>query len=151
MSNIPTVSVDEVAQDNMGIMIAMHAVLSSLGNTVLAFFLAIVPERGADLWLRFKEFQRQPGNEATGFEDFVRTTIQANITKLFYPQDCTLDEMTRGFLASEVQTAVRGIASTNEQMLGIFFGAGPVYEAAKRVSCQGCPMTKCHHQLRMRH
>lgn len=144
---IPKVNVDVAAAGIIGVQTALMAAINRFGEETVAFFLDVVPERGEKLWKKFRGYQRGAGGDV-GFLDFIQSTLMADTIKLFYPKECTLDLMTRGLLTGEIQ---KGIISCsikgNADILQIYFGEGNIYEAARRVSCKGCPQTKCKHNL----
>lgn len=144
------VNVDEVAQGNMGVYVAINAVISSLGEAVISFFLDIVPERGEKLWVRFRDFQEEKGQEL-GFSDFIQAHITAHPMKPFFPKECNLDPETRQFLVAMIKEQVMpDHIKTNADLIQIYFGEGPAYEASRQISCQGCPQQKCRHNLSLR-
>lgn len=143
---IPNVNVDEVSQGLIGVLLAMHSAIEKFGNATIAYFLDLVPERGEKLWDRMKAFQRQ--NEDASFLDFVKSIVSTDQVKLFYPKECTLDPMTKEMLVSEIQGAIHGQCRTNDSLMGIYFGTGPVYEKARMISCKGCPNSRCKHHLK---
>lgn len=141
---IPQVKIDDVSQENFGVYTAMSAAMSQLGNAVVAFFLDQVPERGEKLWQRFRAFQGE--HEGTTFIDFIKNVVTANPLKLFYPKECSLDQITQALLASDVQRAVVSAgARSNDDVLNIYFAEGAPYAAVRNIACKGCPMTRCPH------
>lgn len=146
---IPNVNIDEVAEGLIGVQTALMASVSEFGEATVGFFLEVVPERGEKLWDRFRSYQSEKGGDI-GFLNFVQGIVIANSAKIFYPKECILDPMTRQLLTGHIQKGISscGIKS-NDDMLQIYFGAGPVYEAARNVVCgKGCPESKCKHKLR---
>ena len=144
---IPKVNVDEVADGIIGVQTAMMAALSQFGEAMVCFFLDLVPERGEKLWERFRSYQHENGDEI-GFLEFIQGTITADPTKLFYPKECTLDPGTRKLLAGLVQEKIMSYSiKSDADILQIYFSEGDVYNAARQVSCKGCPQKKCRHNL----
>lgn len=147
---IPTINADEVSGGSLGIYTAILSTVKTLGNATVAYFLEIVPERGGELWLRFKRYQEE--KTETIFSDFVADTVREieNIRKMFFPRECTLDPATRDSLQKEV---LRRISAArifgNDDILGIYFGEGRAYDIAREISCKGCPQRRCQHYIRM--
>lgn len=144
---IPTLDIDEVSQDVIGVYSALLSSKGQLGEAVVVFFLDQVPERGSQLWERFVAFRDE--HEGKTFIDFVKSVVTKDPLKLFYPKECTLDQMTQGLLMSEIQSAIRNAKiSTDAEVLGIYFGEGVAYDAMRKIACRGCPMNQCRHLLR---
>lgn len=144
---IPKVNVDAVADGIIGVQVAMLAALGKFGEAMVAFFLDLAPERGEKLWVRFRAFQRDKGDDV-GFPDFVQSVVTADPIKLFYPKECTLDVGTRQMLVGEIQKGIRLCNSkSNADVLQIYFGEGAVYNVARQISCKGCPQARCRHYL----
>lgn len=144
---IPELDIDEVSQDVIGVYSAILSSRSQLGDAALVFFLDQVPERGSQLWERFVAFRDE--QEGRTFIDFVKSVVTKDPLKIFYPKECTLDQMSKQFLASEIQSAIRNAKIGNDaEMLGIYFGEGVAYDAMRKIACMGCPMDQCRHLLR---
>ena len=143
---IPRVKIDDVSQGNFGVHAAMLSATTQLGNATVAFFLDQITERGEALWQRFRAFQKV--HEGTTFIDFIKNVVTADPIKLFYPKECTLDPMTRGLLAPDLQRAVMNTsANSNDDVLKVYFGEGAPYAAVRNIACKGCPKTRCPHWL----
>ena len=144
-SMIPKVNVSEVSQDIIGVETAMLAAIQTFGNATVALFLERDPERGEQLWMRAKAFQKQFSGKT--FSDFIKHVVTADLLKLFYPKECTLDQAIQKLLVSEIQSAIAGAVHSNNDVLGVYFGEGHVYQTARRISCKGCPVQGCRHYL----
>jgi len=146
---VPKVNVSEVDQGIIGVCAAITMALRQLGETVVVYFLDLVPERGEKLWDRFRDFQKTDGKDAD-FIQFIQKIITADPVKLFFPKECILNhEMTRQLLATGVQEAVsKNGAKSDTDILQIYFGEGKFYNIAREVSCKGCDMFNCRHNLK---
>ncbi|GAF94197.1 unnamed protein product [marine sediment metagenome] len=148
---ISQTDIDQASEDNFGVLTALTAARGSLGDSIIAFFLDQVPERGVNLWERFRTFQREykeKHKKEVGFIEFIESTIIADPVKLFYPKECTLDEISRGLFVSEIQAAIKGSGiHTNDDVLKIYFAEGVPYTIARNVACRGCPIARCPHYL----
>lgn len=142
----PSVDVDLVSQGVIGVLTAILAAQRTLGDHVVAFFLDRVPERGSKLWERFLAFER--GKKDVGFLDFILSVNKENPLKLFFPRECLFSELTQQILLEPLQEALKKTgASSDEEIFQVYFGEGPVYEALRAVSCKGCGMSQCQHNL----
>ncbi len=141
--SIPQVDISAVSDGCIGVLTALTSAQQTMGNTKLAFFLDVVPERGSELWDRFRAFQKQYADSS--FTDFMKSVMALNPVKLFYPKGCTLDAMTCSLLASEIAGALSPVIKNDDEVLGIHFAVGPAFEVMQRVACKGCHMSKCPH------
>jgi len=144
---IPTVDPTAVAQNTLGVYMAIMTAVQQFGNAMVAFFLDLVPERGGALWLRFTQYRDQ--EEGRGFPDFVKSIVMADPIRVFYPKECTLDRGTKEMLVSDIQPALVGVVKTNDDFLKIYFGEGEPYRLARNVTCKGCPVRRCRHWVNM--
>ncbi len=146
---IPKVNIEEVSRGIIGVHAAMYAAQQKFDETTLAYFLDLLPERGEQLWERFRKWQKEKGDNVS-FLDFIRMIVSVDPVKLFFPKECTLDSMTRMLLSGEIRKAVlaKGIKS-NADIMQIYFGEGVIYETARGISCKGCPQFRCRHNLRL--
>lgn len=148
--NIPKLDISSIAQENLPLAISLGLAVANLGHPLVAFFLTLVPERGDELWKKFVEF-KGIRNRAT-FTRFVRETILENIEArpelLLLPKECLLDDQSRQALREDLYAVLeRAGATENYEALQIYFGIGPIYEAARKISCVPCPIVECPHNL----
>ena len=141
--SIPQVNVSDASEGCIGVLAALTSAQQTMTNAKLAFFLDIVPVRGDKLWERFRTYQKK--SHHSSFSDFINEEVAADPMKIFYPNGCTLDDMTRGFLLPEIAKAVGSVINTDDEILGIHFGSGPAFDAVQRIACKGCNMTNCPH------
>ncbi len=127
-------------------LIGLVAAFSQMTDAKIALLAELVPERGEALWTRFRTWQRS-SDEDVGFMEWFKAVVAENVTIALYPSGCTLDTMTRRMLASEVIRVVG--ARNDEDLLNVHFAVEPQYGRARAVSCRGCPVTKCRHNLRL--
>lgn len=57
--------IEEVAQGNIGVLTALLNARATLGDKTLNTFLDKVPERGEELWKRFRAVQQEKGEWVT--------------------------------------------------------------------------------------
>lgn len=133
---IPKIDIKKI--DNFGVLTGIQAAINILGNDAVAVFLDLVPERGGQLWLRFRKFQESQEN--LGFHDFILKTLEKERTKIFFPQGCILDTMTRSFLIGEITAMLKAQASITDFPLIYFMVPSPALKAARNICCKGCHM-----------
>jgi len=74
--------IDEVTDGNFGVMAALMSTRQTLGDKRLTEFLDKVPERGEQLWLRFRAFQKESKDKGAKIEmtfgHFVASVLMPN-------------------------------------------------------------------------
>lgn len=138
----------EASQGVTGLITGLLTEHKKHGAPTVQFFLDQVPERGEALWLKFLAFKKtQDDGSQIGFNDFFEHVIDQSFPKIFYPKECALDPMTQSLLAGKLREVIQPAAKTNEHILQIYNGSGPVYNLARNVVCKGCVKSGCKHYL----
>ena len=66
----------EIAQGNIGVLMAMMSMFTKHGPDKVARFTTLVPERGSKMWDRFRAWQRaDPTRADTGFGEFFESIL----------------------------------------------------------------------------
>ena len=142
MAGFPTCDREALHQNVMGVMMATMG----LSDPMCLMLMELVPERGSDLWNRFKAWQRaRPDGSPSGFSDWVQKTVMDNYTTATYPKGCTLDKFTRKMLNQDVLKASG--ARTDNELFANYFGVEPFASRARQVSCKGCPQSSCENLI----
>jgi len=71
--------INEVADGNIGVYTALLAARQALGDQTMSSFLDKVPEKGEELWKRFRALQQEKGDWMT-FNHLV-TSVVLNLPK----------------------------------------------------------------------
>jgi len=137
MTTAPTFDREALTEGVIGLM----AFTMGLSDMKGALLMELVPERGLDLWLRFKTW-RDAQAESVGLSDWLTCILKENILQVVYPKGCTLDNMTKSLFVTDI---VRSGVTTNDGMLRVHFGINPEYNKARQVACKGCPQRRCMH------
>jgi len=83
MANDPLQTrIDTVADGNIGVFSALLATRQSIGDKLLTSFLDKVPEKGEQLWVRFRDFQKDSKDRGAQmdmtFGHFVASVLMPN-------------------------------------------------------------------------
>lgn len=74
--------IDQVSDGILGVLAALLRARSTLGDKNLEIFLDKVPEKGENLWLRFKAFQKESRDKGAKmemtFNHFIASVIMPN-------------------------------------------------------------------------
>jgi len=76
-----TINVEEIAGGVTGVFAAMTVATHAFDQPTLELFLDVVPERGVELWDRFRGYQWKAGNEQKDFLDFIRETVVTEVVE----------------------------------------------------------------------
>lgn len=140
---IPQIDPDEISQGVIGVYMGILSAMDATSSAEIAYFLDKVPERGEELWQRFRAFQNE--NKDATFIDFITQVVATQpIVDYLYPKECLLDLTARAVFASEVLAT---ILTRDTGVWEIYFAEDPSYTAARTITCKGCPMSECQHWL----
>lgn len=150
LAQIPKIDLfdEAIHGGNIGVIAGLSNALVQTDNATVAIFLDLVPERGAHMYERFRNWQRAGSSEAT-FIDFVCDSIKSRGVTMLLPKFCDFrgTDFGNSVLAHLIMAEIKRTKQfDNEILAGIHFGvaSNPIVAGviANRV-CNGCPNTTC--------